>query len=51
MVSYAGKMKLGIDYELNMTDQTVTILLEPIKEEIVEFFYYFEKDPPENPNS
>lgn len=40
LVSYIGRLEYGKDYTLDVSNQTVTILLKPLVGEIVQFFYY-----------
>lgn len=40
LISYGGQLVLGEDYTLNIEEQTITLLIEPKTDEIVEFFYY-----------
>jgi len=40
LVSYGGKMHIGVDYTLDIENNTVTLLIPPVVGEIVQFFYY-----------
>jgi phosphohistidine swiveling domain-containing protein len=40
LVSYIGRMEFEKDYSFDQEHQKVTIMMKPIKDEIVQFFYY-----------